>query len=134
MGGLSGAHVCGHARLGNLYPDEAVALQRFFELLDEHGQRVPREVAHVDDHAETVSRLYPEWGEITLRGRLSLLVYTDDPGFFSHFPTDLGCRKDKLHPALDLSDFEGMVITDPAIYERLLAEKRALELLEEQDQ
>lgn len=116
--------------LQNRYSDETVALTRFFELLDEYAVRVPREFAYVENHSLTVSRCYPESGDIVLSGRLSLRVYTDDPGYFRHFPPHYSWLRDRLCSARELGDLEGLIVTDQAIYERLLAEKAELEHLE----
>lgn len=72
-------------------PDEAQALTRFFELLDEHRARQPKLVAkirrHPQDHEVIRAGVGPN-GEL-VRGagvpqadEVIIVVYTDDPGFF----------------------------------------------------
>jgi hypothetical protein len=73
-------------------PDEAQALERFFELVDEHHAKSAKTVAKIRRHpedckirrgrrgpnGEEVSRLV----EIPCADEVSVVVFTDDPGFF----------------------------------------------------
>jgi hypothetical protein len=65
-------------------PDEAAAFTRFFELLDEHATRKSRVVAKLMDFQKTYT-VGSEGHERNERypTRISLIVYTDDPGFFA---------------------------------------------------
>jgi hypothetical protein len=64
--------------------DETAAFARFFELLDEHATRKSRVVAKLIGFQKTYT-VGSEGYERTERypTRLSLIVYTDDPGFFA---------------------------------------------------
>ena len=68
-------------------PDERAALDRFFELLDEHRNRKPEVVATARcDKKFSRHTLKDGGGEHvhvgTFPSILSLIAYTDDPGFF----------------------------------------------------
>jgi hypothetical protein len=67
------------------FPEEDCAIERFFILLEECLVKVPIEIAYCEDYlrpAENGAYRKPT------RGRLRLLSYTDDPGFFVQFPKD----------------------------------------------
>jgi hypothetical protein len=67
-------------------PEESAALDRFFELLDEHKNRKPRIVAQVGGGKEytwrTVKDGHPQEPRTGAYATLNLIAYTDDPGFF----------------------------------------------------
>jgi hypothetical protein len=68
-------------------PDEPAALDRFYELLDEHRTRRPRVVATAQGfRREYTTSSFPDGTEIKTTGvlpeALALVAYTDDPGFF----------------------------------------------------
>ena len=66
-------------------PNESTALDRFFELVDEHRNRKPRVVAKLEGYSREY-RLYHGSRENEKAERfpttLTLISYTDDPGFF----------------------------------------------------
>lgn len=73
-------------------PDEYAAVDRFYELLDEHRSRQPRVVARMPAYrgCESVQRMRPDgsWEPVKRPDNpyvLSLVAYTDDPGFFVAF-------------------------------------------------
>jgi|tagenome__1003787_1003787.scaffolds.fasta_scaffold20225121_1 hypothetical protein len=87
-------------------PEESAALDRFFELLDEHKNRRPHIVAQVPGGKEytwsTVKEGRPQEQQTGTYPTLNLIAYTDDPGFFvssddadADFP-----RKDHFFPTL----------------------------------
>jgi hypothetical protein len=60
---------------------EEAAFDRFFELIEEHGNRIPRKIARVRspkgyyyDSSRPGGSAYPS--------SIALIAYTDDPGFF----------------------------------------------------
>jgi hypothetical protein len=67
-------------------PEESAALDRFFELLDEHKNRKPRIVAQVRGGKEytwqTLNDGRPQEPQTGTYSTLNLIAYTDDPGFF----------------------------------------------------
>jgi hypothetical protein len=68
-------------------PDESSALDRFFELLDEHRIRQPRIVATVKGHrreykTSTFRDGVKSENVSLLPDTLTLVAYTEDPGFF----------------------------------------------------
>jgi hypothetical protein len=68
-------------------PDESAALDRFFELLDEHHSRRPRVVARVEGCDQEYKELNIRDGvreEVAKKfpSNLTLISYTDDLGFF----------------------------------------------------
>ncbi len=117
-------------------PDESAALDRFFELLDEHRKRKPHVVATArcdkeftrhtmkDGHPENVqTQKFPSC--------LKLIGYTDDPGFFvscddaaADYP-----RKDRFIPTLRMfghwygASKEDFTVLDPDTFNRWLAEE-----------
>jgi len=68
------------------YPDECVALDRFFELLDEYRTRQGKVVATVRCHPSNPDVIRLEGGSSNLWSKMTeeikLVVYTNDPGFF----------------------------------------------------
>lgn len=103
---------------------EEDAFDRFFELLDEHSQRVPRLVAEI---IRPVSRLriMREGGFVDLAPpeKVRLIKFTDDPGFFAFY--DNKDWRDRFHPYLSwmhgLSGGE-LVIHDEASYREMIRE------------
>jgi hypothetical protein len=129
-------------------PDETAALDRFFELLDEHRSRRPTVVATVRTGDTEVFKL--EGGSLEDRRRakvpdeVRLVVYTDDPGFFithddqtAEYP-----RKSSFRPALSWVrrdfklDGKDLEILDHDIYNRLVREDEVFKqrLKEESEQ
>lgn len=112
-------------------PDERAALERFYELLDQHRARQPRVVATVQGHrrmyktleqgqdpSEATQKLMPE--------TMTLVAYTDDPGLFltceasNDFP-----GKDRLfYPRLMGIAEEMITALDNDAFNRWLAEDR----------
>jgi hypothetical protein len=112
-------------------PDERAALERFYELLEEHRSRQPRIVATIQGHqrayktckqgqdlSEAIQKLMPEI--------MTLVAYTDDPGLFltcegnSDFP-----GKDRLfYPQLGGIAKEMIKVLDHEAFNRWLAEDR----------
>ena len=120
-------------------PDEAQALRRFFELFDEVQTRHAKTVAKVRRHPQNakVRRQikYPDGKisdveEISVAEEVSLVIYTDDPGFFvinddssTEYP-----RKSFFRPSLSWlhwpykPDLEFTTILDQEQFDRLLCE------------
>jgi len=70
--------------LNSCQQDEDRALARFFDLLDEHADRKPKVIARLTGINKTYARQIGG-GEKTLERYptcVSLVAYTDDPGFF----------------------------------------------------
>lgn len=135
------------------YPDDGTALRRFFELVDEHALRVPHEFAYIENYASKLPHGYDHeeaWDKVH-HGRLSFRVYTDGPGFLTYYPPE---NAERFHPWLYTGrpsifrvnpffcgfnesfngwDQEKMVVTDHAIYERLIAEAKRYEEQEAAD-
>jgi hypothetical protein len=67
-------------------PEESAALDRFFELLDQHKSRKPHVVAQVRGGKEytwrTVKEGRPQEPQTATYPTINLIAYTDDPGFF----------------------------------------------------
>ncbi len=87
-------------------PDESVALDHFFELLDDHRTRKPRVVALAQCNKQFTSYTGKDAHRENVQTRkipspLKLIAYTDDPGFFvasdsaEDFP-----RKDCFFPTI----------------------------------
>lgn len=127
-------------------PDESAALDRFFELLDEHRSRQAIVVATVRTRDTEVFKL--EGGSLESKRRakvaeeVRLVVYTDDPGFFithddqtAEYP-----RKRFFCPALSWFHFKldgkALEILDQERYNRLLHEDEVFQqrLKEESEQ
>lgn len=118
------------------FPDESMALDRFFELLDEHQTRQARVVATVRCHPSDPDVFTHEQGDLKNKRRLrvaeniKLVVYTDDPGFFETHddPAAEHPRKSSFCPALSWShylfrpDTEYLTVLDREQYDRLLRE------------
>jgi hypothetical protein len=120
-------------------PDEAQALKRFFELFDEAQSRQAKVIAKVRHHPENAKvpqqTKFPDgkisdWEEIPVAEEVSLVIFTDDPGFFvinddssSKYP-----RKSDFCPSLSWlrwpyrPDPEFVTILDQEQFNRLLCE------------
>jgi hypothetical protein len=116
-------------------PEESAALDRFFELLDEHRNRQQRIVAQVPGGKEytwrTVKEGRPQEQQTGIYPTLNLIAYTDDPGFFvssddanADFP-----RKDHFFPTLQWfgSRFgiskDDLTILDDSTFNRWVSEE-----------
>jgi len=125
------------------FPDESVALDRFFELLDEHRSRQAKVVATLRRPPGSPEKVFDcRDGDVWTRRRvkvadeIKIVVYTDDPGFFlAHDELAAGHpRRSIFCPALSwLSMFgspfrldeEYLTILDRDQYDRLLREDEA---------
>jgi hypothetical protein len=128
------------------FPDESVALDRFFELLDEHRTRQAKVVAAV---RRDPSQPYVFQGTPKNKRRkrvseeIRIVVYTDDPGFFQNHDDQAAeyPRKSLFAPALSWlphpfrPEGECLTILDEDRYERLLEEDKQFrqELKEESE-
>jgi hypothetical protein len=116
-------------------PDESAALDRCFELLDEHKNRKPRIIAQVRRGKEytwrTVKEGRPREQQTGTYPTLNLIAYTDDPGFFvssddedANFP-----REDHFFPTLQWfgSRFgiskDDLTILDTSAFNRWMSEE-----------
>ena len=99
---------------------EDAALARFFTLIDEYACRVPHEFAHIPE-VKRENYYGEEDGYHT--GRLSLVTYTDDPGFFSRFESPGRDPSVRFHANLEswAKGEEGLIVTDQAEYDRVAA-------------
>jgi hypothetical protein len=106
--------------------DEAAAFTRFFELLDEHKARKSRIVAKLVGLQKTyIARSGEHERMERYPTRISLLAYTDDPGFFA-VSEEPGCAlpSNGFFPSLDW--FEGftgigrsqLIVVDAETFER----------------
>jgi len=115
--------------------DESLALDRFYELLDEfenRQQRVVVKCTHLEYKGEFYSYKLDGTKQILDRPSAVLLVtYTDDPGFFV-MPNNpsAGSQVERLYFSFQDLDFhfdakgEHVEIVDNEIYSRLLNEAR----------
>lgn len=100
--------------------DESAALDKFFELLDEHRSR----------HAHAVAKLHPGDPHVSeMAAELRLVVYTNDPGFFvTHGGETAHAQGSFFRPALSWLrtgfklDEENLEILDQEQFNRLLQE------------
>jgi hypothetical protein len=119
-------------------PEESAALDRFFELLDEHKNRKPRVVAQVRGGKEytwrTVEEGLPQEQQTGTYPTLNLIAYTDDPGFFvssADADTDFP-RKDHFFPTLQLFgrrfgiSKDDLMILDASTFNRWVSEEDRL--------
>jgi hypothetical protein len=105
--------------------NEGTAFNRFFELLDEHATRRSRVVAKLIGFQKRYS-VGSEGRERTERypTRISLIAYTDDPGFFVASDEPGYSMDIEFFPSLDLFEtFMGvarsqLTILDPETFER----------------
>ena len=115
--------------------DEALALDRFYELLDEFGRREAKVVARIRvDSREYTVRLRGEDGRFVdrieqLPDSLRIVVYTEDPGFFlvadedEHFFFD-GCFINALDSWKVPSLNHRFNVVDEGIWNRLIDEDK----------
>lgn len=122
-------------------PDESAALDRFFELLDEHRGRKPQMVARVDGYNREYKQ-YSVRDGVRENERvekfpttLTLTSYTDDPGFFVG-SDDEGAKfpgRDRFFPTLKWFgrrfgvSKENLTILEPDIYTRWLSQEGRFE-------
>jgi hypothetical protein len=116
-------------------PEESAALDRFFELLDEHKNRKPRVVAQLRAGKEyarrTVKEGHLQGPQTGTYPTLNLIAYTDDPGFFissddrdADFP-----RKDQFFSTLDWFgrafgiNTDDLTILDASTFNRWVSEE-----------
>ena len=127
------------------FPDESVALDRFFELLDEHEARQESVVATVQAHGAAIFRGEHGSGESQREAKTAqqvrLVVYTNDPGFFlthddqsAEYP-----RKSLFCPSLSWlhnpykADENYLTVIDQDRYNRLLQEDKVFVLQIEEE-
>jgi len=124
--------------------DEPKALARFFELLDEHRVRKARTVARIRHHPpdckirrqiKSLDGKLSPLVEIPCAEEVSIVVFTDDPGFFL-VNDDPSCdypRKSVFRPSLSWlhqpyqADPEFTTVVDQQQFDRLLQEAEAFE-------
>jgi len=91
-------------------PDEYAAVDRFYELLDEYHARQPRVVARLAAYRgrDGVEKLRPDGTRESVKRPdspyvVSLIAYTDDPGFFVEFDADdpTARHSPAFHPLLN---------------------------------
>ena len=118
------------------FPDESVALDQFFRLIDEHRTRRGKTVATVRCHPSNPDVFRWEQGELKSKRRLSvaeeikLLTYTDDPGFFVAHDDQAAEHPEKssFRPALSWipppysPDLDYLTVLDQGEYDRLCRE------------
>ena len=107
--------------------NEAAGLTLFFELLDQHAARKGRIVAQLIGLQKSYQMGSPE-GEFVERrypARISLIAYTDDPGFFvASDEPGVSCPHGPFYPSLDwfLSDTGAQrsqfTVIDPETFEK----------------
>ena len=109
---------------------EEEAFDRYFELLEEHSQRVPKLIAEILNPISNSRRMRDgeQFHHIPPPKRIQLVTYTDDPGFFALHESDEW--NDRFHPYLswrwEPSGGE-LVIHDDEAYSQLLRESEELE-------
>jgi hypothetical protein len=118
-------------------PDQAAVLDCFFQLLDEYYKRKPRVVARVEGVEQKWTELGRDgaWRNESFRGSLSLVSYTDDPGFFikpddeqAHYPGKFAGR-DQFCPTLKSLELyfgaikEKLTILDRGTFEKWLSQE-----------
>jgi hypothetical protein len=126
-------------------PDEAQGLTRFFELLDEHRARQPKLVAKIRRHPQDykvrqqtkgIDGKFSDWYEIPTAEEVSIVVFTDDPGFFviNEDPAVDEPRRSSFCHTLSwlhvpyCPNHEFMTIYDHEQYDRLVREDQAYRL------
>jgi len=119
------------AKTGN----EEEAFDRFFQLLDEHENRVPQIVAEIRRPNSSVSTRDDEGEDIPLGPpeTVRIVIYTDDPGFFAYFVCNEKNKNEWMwfdgmfHPYLSwFFGTEGgeIIIKDEIAYARLARENQ----------
>jgi hypothetical protein len=120
-------------------PDEAAALDRFFELLDDHRARKPHVVAIARSAAKNGRRQNADASASP--SSLNLIAYSDDPGFFaSSDDHDTNFfYKDRFFPTLNSLQLrlgvskDDLTVLDPEIYNRWLAQEDRFTAQEEEE-
>lgn len=98
---------------------EQEALERFFSLLDEHRTRRPHLVAKLLGIRDSDPRKCDDLTDsVALPPSLSLVTYTEDPGFFVLSDTDDGLPAPKFYPCIDrfeasVANRERLTVVDP---------------------
>ena len=128
----------------NEISDEAKALDRFFELLDEYSARKPTVVARIRCHPQGYKIKkqikYPDgqltdWFEVACAEEVSIVTFTNDPGFFI-VNDDSTCdepRRIEFRYSLSWThvpyrpDPEFTTVLDQAQFDRLRREAAAIE-------
>jgi hypothetical protein len=111
--------------------DEAEALNRFFELLDEHRARKRSTVATIRRHPKDLKITRTSGVEIPHADEVSIVVFTNDPGFFlmNDNPACAHPRRSFFYPSLSWlrepykPDPEFTTILDQGQFDRLGREK-----------
>lgn len=108
---------------------EEEAFDRFFELLEEHSNRVPKLVAEIVAPKSNV-RAMREGREIVVPApkKVQLVKYTSDPGFFALYRSEHFA--DRFYPFLSwVCEFNGgeLVIHDDESYSEMLRENEEWE-------
>jgi hypothetical protein len=116
--------------------DESLALDRFYELRDEHAERQAKVVATIrEDRREyQIGRRVAaggEWAECTERlpRSLRIVVYTEDPGFFLEADDQenfsyRGWFFCALDAFIECPIGDRFVVNDPSTWDRLIGENR----------
>jgi hypothetical protein len=125
------------------FPDESLALDKFFELLDEHRTRQAKVIAMIRRPPGNSDMLIEfRDGDLYTRRRvkvaegIKMVVYTDDPGFFLAHDDDAAEQPQRSVFCPSLSrlsacgypfrpDEEYLTILDWDQYDRLLREDEA---------
>jgi hypothetical protein len=114
--------------------DEAAALQRFFHLLDEYDQRIPKVVAKLNSFEKKCHRgLGEPRQQMFYPSTIVLVTYTDDPGFFveaenadNAFPSKGFCPSLRSFE-LRFAKRSSLEILDRDTYDRLIREDASAE-------
>jgi hypothetical protein len=109
-------------------PDEAAALDRFFELLDQHRVRKPSVVARYKVEGGRGKVVHTG----TYPATLNLIAYTDDPGFFvsSDDPNADFLFKDHFFATIESFELrfgvskDGITILDPSTFTSWLSKEK----------
>ena len=116
-------------------PNESAALDRFFELIDEHRVRKPHVVATARCDKEFTSTGTADRPENVRTARipspLNLVAYTDDPGFFvtSDDPDADFPSKNRFFPTLEMfrtgfgASKNDFTVLDVPVFDRWLSEQ-----------
>src|SRR5580698_6563324 len=119
-------------------PDEVKALQRFFELYDEHISRKASVIATVQTHPKDpdvkIATGLDKWRQATVATEISLVAYSDDQGFFVEHAEEVEFpQKSRFYPSLSrLEEIfkpnpEYTTIHDPALFRRLILDSEMFE-------
>lgn len=83
---------------------ESAALSKFFELLDEYRARKPHLVAKLIGYQKTYTQIITPGGTETIchyPDSISLITYTDDPGFFAYSDDHNDFPDQGFQPSID---------------------------------